>query len=120
MTKLERTVKDLIIFYIKENYNKYLSENNIEYIEEKDLKKIISDMYYPKKDDLKEFVKNCIKELTKDNSDEYPGDLVINNIFYNIYQDDELNINRLYIEIKLFQEENIKNKKEDQIKDKKK
>ena len=56
--------------------------------------------------ELKEFVKNCMKEMTKDNPDEYPGDLVINNIFFDIYQDDELNINRIYNEIKLFQENN--------------
>jgi hypothetical protein len=42
-----------------------------------------------------------MKETYKE---EYPGDLVINNIFYDIYQDDELNINRMYNEIKLFQE----------------
>ena len=101
MSNLERTIKDLVIFYIKENYNKYLSDNNLKSINPEKLKKVISDMYYPKKDDLKEFVKNCMKETYKE---EYPGDLVINNIFYDIYQDDELNINRMYNEIKLFQE----------------
>jgi hypothetical protein len=106
MSNLERTIKDLVIFYIKENYNKYLSDNNLKSIDVKDLKKVISDMYYPKKEDLREFVKNCMKEMTKDKPDEYPGDLVINNIFYDIYQDDELNINRIYNEIKLFQENN--------------
>ena len=106
MSNLERTIKDLVIFFVKENYNKYLQENNIKNIESDKLKKVISNMYYPKKDDLKEFVKNCMKEMTKDNPDEYPGDLVINNIFFDIYQDDELNINRIYNEIKLFQENN--------------
>lgn len=106
MSNLERTIKDLVIFFVKENYNKYLQENNIIKIESDELKKVISNMYYPKKDDLKEFVKNCMKEMTKDNPDEYPGDLVINNIFFDIYQDDELNINRIYNEIKLFQENN--------------
>ena len=106
MSTIERNIKELIIFFVKENYNKYLSDNNLKSIDVKDLKKIISDMYYPKKDDLREFVKNCMKEMTKDKPDEYPGDLVINNIFYDIYQDDELNINRIYNEIKLFQENN--------------
>ena len=26
MSKLERTIKDLVIFYVKENYNNYLQE----------------------------------------------------------------------------------------------
>ena len=33
MSKLERTIKDLIIFYVKENYNKYLVDNNLTIIE---------------------------------------------------------------------------------------
>ena len=101
MSTIERNIKELIVFFVKENYNKYLSDNNLKFIEENKLKKIISDLYYPKKDDLKEFVKNCMKETYKN---DYPGDLVINNIFYDIYHDDELNINRMYNEIKLFQE----------------
>lgn len=105
MSNVERSIKDLIIFYIKENYNKYLQDNSIKLIEEDKLKDVIKELYYPKKDDLKEFVKNCMKEMTKNKPDEYPGDLVINNIFFDIYQDDELNINRLFIEIKLFQEQ---------------
>ena len=84
--------------------NAKAKEYNLEIIEETKLKKVISDLYYPKKDDLKKFVKNCMKETYKG---EYPGDLVINNIFYDIYQDDELNINRMYNEIKLFQENNM-------------
>ena len=101
MSTIERNIKELIIFFVKENYNKYLLDNNLKSIEENKLKKVISELYYPKKDDLKEFVKNCMKETYKK---DYPGDLVINNIFYDIYQDDELNINRMYNEIKLFQE----------------
>ena len=51
MSNLERTIKDLVIFFVKENYNKYLQENNIIKIESDELKKVISNMYYPKKDD---------------------------------------------------------------------
>ena len=104
MSKLERDIKDLIIFYVKENYNKYLEENNLTIIGKDKIKQIISDMYYPKKDHLKQFVKNSLKELWKD---DYPGDLIIDNIFFDIYQDDKFNINRICVEIELHQENNI-------------
>tara|TARA_B100000989_G_C19217274_1_gene334358 strand:+ start:65 stop:379 length:315 start_codon:yes stop_codon:yes gene_type:complete len=104
MSKLERTVKDLVIFYVKENYNNYLKENKIEKIEKEKIKSVISDLYYPKKDHLKQFVKESMKELWKD---EYPGDLVIDNIFFSIYQDDKFNINRICVEIELHQENNM-------------
>jgi len=101
MSKLERTVKDLIIFYVKENYNKYLSDNNLTIIEKEKIKEVISDLYYSKKDHLKQFVKDSLKELWKD---DYPGDLVINNIFFEIYGDNELCINRICVEIELYQD----------------
>jgi len=104
MSKLERTIKDLVIFYVKENYNNYLKEKNIEKIEKEKIKSVISDLYYPKKDHLKQFVKDSMKELWKD---DYPGDLIIDNIFFNIYQDDKFNINRICVEIELHQENNI-------------
>ena len=104
MSKLERTVKDLVIFYVKENYNNYLKENKIEKIDKDKIKSVISDLYYPKKDHLKQFVKESMKELWKD---EYPGDLIIDNIFFSIYQDDKFNINRISVEIELHQENNI-------------
>ena len=104
MSKLERDIKDLIIFYVKENYNKYLVENNLTIIGKEKIKQIISDMYYPKKDHLKQFVKESMKELWKD---EYPGDLIIDNIFFSIYQDDKFNINRICVEIELHQENNM-------------
>ena len=104
MSKLERTIKDLVIFYVKENYNKYLQENNLQKIDKDKIKEIISNLYYPKKDHLKQFVKDSMKELWKD---DYPGDLIIDNIFFDIYQDDKFNINRISVEIELHQENNI-------------
>ena len=104
MSKLERTVKDLIIFYVKENYNNYLKENNLLFIHGDKLKQVIDTLYDSKKDHLKQFLKDSLKELLKD---DYPGDLVINNICYDIFQDDDLCKNRVLVEIKIHQENNI-------------
>lgn len=100
MSKLERTIKDLITFYVKENYNQYLIDNNLTIIENDKLKSVISDLYTSKKDHLKQFVKDSLKELWKN---DYPGDLIIDNIFFDIYRDEDLCKNRIYIEIELFQ-----------------
>ena len=105
MSKLERTIKDLIIFYVKENYNNYLKENNLSIIrEDNKLKEVIETLYNSKKDHLKQFLKDSLKELLKD---DYPGDLVINNICYEIFEDDDLCKNRVFVEIKIHQENNI-------------
>ena len=94
MSKLERTVKDLIIFYVKENYNNYLKENNLSIIrEDNKLKEVIETLYNSKKDHLKQFLKDSLKELLKD---DYPGDLVINNICYK-----QLNLFNIFLQIKI-------------------
>ena len=59
-------VKDLIIMFVTENYKKYLKENNIKFIEEKNIEKIIKELYIEKKDNLKVWLKECLKEMQKD------------------------------------------------------
>jgi uncharacterized membrane-anchored protein YjiN (DUF445 family) len=101
-----KLIKDLVVFYVKENYNVYLSENSIQSINESDLDTVIDKLYTQKKDHLKEFIKNSMKELLKD---EHPGDLVINNIIIDIFRDDILCKTTLKTEIELYQKNNLSN-----------
>ena len=99
-----KLIKDLIIFYVKENYTAYLLEKNIKTIENSDLDNIIDLLYTQKKEHLKEFIKNSMKELLKD---EHPGDLLINNIIMDIFRDDILCKTTLKTEIELYQKNNL-------------
>jgi len=99
-----KLIKDLVIFYVKENYNAYLLEKNIKTIENSDLDSVIDLLYTQKKEHLKEFIKNSMKELLKD---EHPGDLLINNIIMDIFRDDILCKTTLKTEIELYQKNNL-------------
>ena len=99
-----KLIKDLVVFYVKENYNAYLSEKNIKTIESKDLDSVIDLLYTQKKEHLKKFIKNSMKELLKD---EHPGDLLINNIIIDIFRDDNLCKMTLKTEIELYQKNNL-------------
>jgi len=99
-----KLIKDLIIFYVKENYTVYLLEKNIKTIENSDLNSVIDLLYTQKKEHLKEFIKNSMKELLKD---EHPGDLLINNIIMDIFRDDILCKTTLKTEIELYQKNNL-------------
>ena len=99
-----KLIKDLVIFYVKENYTAYLLEKNIKTIENSDLDSIIDLLYTQKKEHLKEFIKNSMKELLKD---EHPGDLLINNIIMDIFRDDILCKTTLKTEIELYQKNNL-------------
>ena len=95
-----KLIQDLILFYVKENYNKYLEENDIKIIPEKDIESVISQLYVGKKEHIQLFLKSSLKQLMKD---EYIGDQTLSNICREIFSDDELCKNRLVMEIKNYQ-----------------
>ena len=101
MTSLERNIKELIQFYVRENYNDYLQQNSLEYIEDDNIESVVKQIYTERKEHLKTFVKESLKELMKDNP---PNDLIVNNILIDVFRDDDFCINRIVIEIKLFQQ----------------
>ena len=102
MSNIQKTIKDLIYFYIRENYKKYSDENELKIIPETEIRNVIEKLYTEKKDHLRQFIKDSLKIMMKEN---YPGDLMVNNLTLNIFNDDELCKNRLVLEIKLYQEQ---------------
>ena len=95
-----KLIKDLVIFYVKQNYKNYLKEHNLSKIDEDQIPNVVSEIYTERKEHLQHFLLNSLKELL---SDEYPGDLVIKNITRDIFNDDKLCINKLIKEIKKYQ-----------------
>ena len=107
---LQKTIRDLIYFYVKTNYNEYLKDNNIKMIPENEIENIINKLYINRKDHIQIFIKDSLKKLYEQKMDEYPGDQTIKNILINVFQDDDLCKNRLIIEIKLHQQKLKDNK----------
>ena len=101
MSNIQKTIKDLIYFYIKENYKNYLKENALKIIPNDNIMNVIETLYTDKKEHLKEFIKSSLKIMMKD---DYPGDQTIANLTLNIFSDDDLCKNRLHMEIKIYQE----------------
>jgi hypothetical protein len=96
MTTTETLIRDLIMFYVKENYNQYLSEKSITSIPDSDLEMVINKLYSERKEHLKVFIKESLNKIMKE---EYIGDLVLNNILIDIFRDDDLCKNRIRMEI---------------------
>ena len=101
---LQKNIKDLIFFYVKINYNEYLKESQTKIIPEYEIDSVINNLYDDRKEHIQVFIKESLKKLYEEKSDEHPGDGTITNILLNIFQDDELCKNRLSIEIKLHQQ----------------
>ena len=100
MATTETLISDLIMFYVKENYNQYLTDNSITSIPDKDLDTVISKLYSERKEHLKGFIKESLKKIMKE---EYIGDLVLNNLLIDIFRDDDLCKNRIRMEIVEYQ-----------------
>tara|TARA_B100002051_G_C16623707_1_gene579617 strand:- start:53 stop:394 length:342 start_codon:yes stop_codon:yes gene_type:complete len=101
MCSLEKRIRDLIHFYVKENYNHYLETNKIDTISKDDIPNVVEELYTLKKDHIQVFVKDSLKIMLKD---EMPEEYIINNLLSDIFRDDELCKNRLTIEINIHQQ----------------
>ena len=102
MSNYLNTIKELITFYVKTNYENYLEEHKIKSIS--NISDIVDEIYTQNKEHLQGFILSSMKELLKD---EYPGDLIIKNILIDIFRDDNLCKRRLIIEIELYQKNNM-------------
>tara|TARA_B100000902_G_C27289949_1_gene906546 strand:- start:569 stop:892 length:324 start_codon:yes stop_codon:yes gene_type:complete len=100
-------IKELLTFYIKTNYEKYLVDNKIATIPTEQIDSVVNRLYTNKKEHLKTFILSSMRELLKD---EYPGDLIISNILNDILRDDQLCKTTLKNEIDLYQKNNISSK----------
>jgi hypothetical protein len=102
MCSLEKRIRDLIHFYVKENYNNYLTTNNIKNILESDIPNVVEMLYEQKKEHIQVFVKDSLKIMLKD---EMPQEYIINNLLSDIFRDDALCKNRIITEIKVHQQQ---------------
>ena len=101
MCSLEKRIRDLIHFYVKENYNHHLQKNELTFIKEEDIPTVVDQLYTVKKDHIQVFVKDSLKVMLQE---EMPDEYIINNLLSEIFRDDELCKNRLIMEIKLHQQ----------------
>ena len=101
---LQKNIRDLIHFYVKTNYESYLSEKNIKIIPDKEIDNIITKLYDDRKTHIQSFILESLKKMYHGTDEEYPGDRTIKNILLNIFQDDDLCKTRLTSEIKLHQQ----------------
>ena len=101
MCSLEKRIRDLIHFYVKENYKHHLQKNELTFIKEEDIPAVVDQLYTVKKDHIQVFIKDSLKVMLQD---EMPDEYIINNLLSEIFRDDELCKNRLIMEIKLHQQ----------------
>lgn len=96
---IQEKVRNIVFYFIKNEYKNYLDKNNLKFIPETDLDNVVDSFYIQKEKTLKEFIRTNLKKMMKH---EYPGALV-ENIIFDIFQDEKFAKNRIILEIKQFQ-----------------
>jgi len=102
MSNLIGKIKVLIEDYIYKEYQKYLIDNNILLIKNNDIQTIITKMYSENSKNIKQYVRNSLKESMKH---DYPSG-VVENILLDIFQDRDMNIMKLTKIIEDYQKSN--------------
>ena len=101
MCSIEKRIRDIIHFYVNENYKNYLKVNNLTEIPEDSIPTVVDELYSHRKDNIQVFVKESLKVMLQD---EMPEEYIINNLLSEIFRDDELCRNRLVMEISIHQQ----------------
>ena len=97
-------IRDIVFYYIKYYYDKYLEENNCCEIEKSKLPCFVKDLYLENTIKLKDYIRNSLKKNLKE---EY-NKTIVENILMEMFEDVDYCKNRIIDEIILYQETNQK------------
>lgn len=97
---LQENIKNIIFYYIKKKYNEHLETENLKFISDYQLQDLVDNLYTKEKESLQKYIRNCLKDMYQDNY----NSALVENIIYEIFDDEELAKNRVILEIKSFQE----------------
>jgi hypothetical protein len=100
---LPQTIANIVLYYIKKQYNKYLVENNVNKIPEHEIKDVVGGFYAEKELELKKFIRNTMRK----NFPDYDKNLALKTgteeIILEIFDDREFSITKVTLEISNFQ-----------------
>ena len=102
MSNIINEIKTIIFNLIEKEYSKYLSSNNILMIKENKIIDIVTNFYETKNKLMKNEIRASLKEKYKEN---YPN-ATVENIILDIFQDKEININKINNELIFIQKKN--------------
>lgn len=101
---LTNIIREIIFFYIKHYYDKYLSQNNITIMDTTHIDSFIKQYFTDKEKELRDYIRNTLKK----NQGASYNSIAVENILLEMSSDPNMAKERIRIEIQDFQ--NNKNK----------
>lgn len=96
---LPNLIKDIIFYYVKYYYDKYLKDHNIQNMSDSDIDMFIQTNYSEKTNEVRNYVRNSLK---KNLGADY-NSIATENILLEIFNDPELAKERIRLEIGNYQ-----------------
>ena len=100
---LPNLIREIIFFYVKHYYDKYLTQNNITTMDDTHIMAFIKQYYTDKEKELREYVRNTLKK----NQGSAYNSISVENILLEISSDPSLAQERIKLEIQDFQYNNV-------------
>lgn len=101
-------IRDIVFYYIKYYYDKYLEEHNCNEIEKSILPDFVNKLYIENTIKLKDYIRKSLKKNLKE---EY-NKTIVENILMEMFEDVNYCKNRIIDEIILYQDSNKESNKE--------
>lgn len=96
---LPNLIREIIFFYVKHYYDKYITQNNISSMNDEHINEFINQYYTNKEKELREYIRNTLK---KNQGNSY-NSIAVENILLEISSDPGLAKERIKLEIQDFQ-----------------
>lgn len=100
---LPQTIANIVLYYIKKQYNKYIEEKNISKIPEEQIKEVVGGFYSEKELELKKFIRNTMRKNFPDYDKNLAMKTGTEEIILEIFDDKEFSITKVALEISNYQ-----------------
>lgn len=100
---ISNLIRDIVFYYIKFYYDKYLIDNKCILIEKEKITPFVEELYVDKTKELKDYIRNSLRKNLKE---EYPK-TIVENILLEMFADVNYCRTRIIDEIILYQDENL-------------
>ncbi len=98
-TSLQENIRNIVFYYIKQKYCSILKDKNKLLLEDNEINYMVENLYSNEKSKLQQYIRDCLKELLKSNY----NCMLVENIIFEIFDDEELAKNRVKMEINNYQ-----------------
>ncbi len=96
---LQENIRNIIFYYIKQKYSQELINKKKNFLSDNDINYIVNQLYSSENNKIKKYIRDCLKDMMLENY----NSALVENIIFEIFDDEELAKNRVILEIKNYQ-----------------